>query len=208
MPGVFAVQGPVYYPPQGQQQMPYAPAMAQQPVLYMPVTGPNGEQGFAPVVVPPGSQFPPSGGHHGGMQMPMGGGFPAAAGGQMHTAGGFAGSSAIFQPPYAPSAPSATSQPANGHQFVSQPIAAAGPQAAPLPMQLNGSSNPFAPTANGSAHAPSPAAQDSEAEGGVTDSESEVKRLARRRHLQPDALTVHGVCFATAEGPDTRQIVI
>lgn len=175
------MQGPVYYPPQGQQQMPYAPAMAQQPVLYMPVTGPNGEQGFAPVVVPPGSQFPPSGGHHGGMQMPMGGGFPAAAGGQMHTAGGFAGSSAMFQPPYAPSA---TSQPANGQHSGSQPVAAAAPQAAPLPVQLNGSSNPFAPTANGYPHAPSPAAQDSEAEGGVTDSESEVKHFARGRQLQ------------------------
>ena len=183
------MQGPVYYSPQGQQQMPYAPAMAQQPVLYMPVTGPNGEQGFAPVVVPPGGQFPPSGGHHGGMQMPMGGGFPAAAGGQMHTGGAFAASPAMFQPPYAPSA---TSQPANGQQPGSQPVAAAAPQAAPLPMQLNGSSNPFAPTANGYAHAPAPAAQDSEAEGGVTDSESEVNRRGRQSQL--DALSVHRAC--------------
>jgi hypothetical protein len=183
MRGMCAVQGPVYYPPQGQQQMPYAPAMAQQPVLYMPVTGPNGEQGFAPVVMPPGSQFPPgAGGFHAGMQLPMSGDFPAAAGGQMPAGGSFAAGGAMYRPPYAPSA---TAQSANGQQPGGQ-SAAAAPQAAALPAQQNGN-NPFAPTANGSGHA----AHESEAESGVTDSESEVSCFAAVCQLLPDALSVH-----------------
>lgn len=152
----------MYYPPQGQQQpMPYAP-MAQQPVLYMPVTGPNGEQGFAPVVVPPGSQFPASGHMPAGVHMPASGAFPP-------------GSAAMYQPPYAPSA---AAQLVNGQQSAGQPATGGGPGTFPptanaaSPAQHNGSNNPFAPAANGSAPAP---AHDSEVDGGVTDSESEVR---------------------------------
>lgn len=208
----------MYYPPQGQQSMPYAP-MAQQPVLYMPVTGPNGEQGFAPVVVPPGSQmpmssvfpaggqFPPSGQMP--MPMPMSGGSPAGgqmaasgafpAGGQMPASGSIsAGSTAMYQPPYAPSA---AAQPVNGQQSGGQPTGGAAfrvtlsAAAAGSPAQHNGRTNPFAPATNGSGavHAAA-AAHESDVDGGMTDSESEVPAVWMN--------SKSAQCLAQVCGPD------